>query len=210
MNTSKLIGFVVPITIAFLLGAIPFGYIVGRLKGVDIRKHGSGNIGATNASRILGKKLGAITLLLDAAKGALASSLWRLSFFAPAGYLSSFNFPLCLGFAAILGHCFSPFLRFRGGKGVATALGVYIVSMPFFCLLSLAVFAIAYLTTGYVALGSILAASSLPIMLLAIPNNYPPYTLIFAFLSCVVIIIRHRENVARLLNGTEKKLQLRK
>ena len=181
----------------FLLGAVPFGYVVGKLKGVDVRRHGSGNIGATNVSRVLGKKYGALVLLLDALKGALPVLVVKLSGLPE-------EYQVLAGLFAVLGHCFSPFLRFKGGKGVATGLGAFIVISPKVTLLAFLIFLAVFLSTRYVSLSSITAALSYPLIyrFLEKPSEV---SFILVSLTALVIVVKHRSNIRRLLRGEEKK-----
>jgi len=193
--------------IAFFIGAIPSGYVVGRLLyGVDIRKEGSGNIGATNAKRVLGKKAGLITLVCDLLKGVVALYLATLlPIVAGAQYSEAANLiqPF-LGFAAFLGHCYSPFLKFKGGKGVATSLGVFLVLAPVPVLASVVIFVIVVKVSGYVSLGSLLSALAFALLVwLKVPHNYPTGTVLVALFTTVMIFSRHRENILRLIAGTE-------
>lgn len=180
---------------SFLLGSIPFGYILGLLKGVDIRKHGSGNVGATNVARVLGKKYGVIVYILDFLKGFIPAFL-ALKLFGIDSWIT-----VLVGLAAVLGHMFSPFLGFRGGKGVATASGVLFGISP---LLALIVFAIWFLTfkrSGYVSLASIVAALS-SIFLVGI-LNYPFPVKFLVTITAVFILVKHKSNVERLMEGRE-------
>ncbi len=189
--------FVIIAVLSFFSGSIPFGYIIGRLKGVDVRKHGSGNIGATNVSRVLGKKWGAFVLFLDALKGAVPVLMVKL-----LGY--PLEYQVLAGFLAILGHCFSPFMKFKGGKGVATGLGVFLVISPLATLLAFAVFLAVFFTTRYVSLSSIMAALSFPIIFKVIENPSPSVSL-FLFLTAFTVVAKHHQNIGRLLKGEEKK-----
>ena len=184
--------------LAFLLGAIPFGYIIARLKGVDIRKHGSGNVGATNVARVLGKKYGVVVYLLDFLKGyiptAIAVKLYGIDSFLTAS----------VGLSAVLGHMFSPFLGFRGGKGVATASGVLFGLSPLLGLLVLALWGAIFKSSGYVSLGSILAA--LGAVYLVGMLGYPFPVLVLVTLVAVLILVKHKSNVERLLEGRELKV----
>lgn len=180
---------------SFLLGSIPFGYILGLLKGVDIRKHGSGNVGATNVARVLGKKYGVIVYILDFLKGFIPAFL-ASKLFGIDSWIT-----VLVGLAAVLGHMFSPFLGFRGGKGVATASGVLFGISP---LLALIVFAIWFLTfkrSGYVSLASIVAALS-SIFLVGI-LNYPFPVKFLVTITAVLILVKHKSNVERLMEGRE-------
>ena len=148
------------IALAFALGAIPFGVVLARRHGIDPREHGSGNIGATNVTRILGPRVGLVVLLLDAAKGALAiviATRWCGQPWVVAA----------AGFAAILGHCFSPFLGWKGGKGVATAFGVFLVLVPQLAALAVLVFVAAWRLTSVPALGSLAGTVAIAAILIA-------------------------------------------
>jgi glycerol-3-phosphate acyltransferase PlsY len=189
---------------AYLLGAIPFGYLIYRARsGRDIRAEGSGNIGATNVMRRAGPAAGIATLLLDAAKGYVA--VWlaaRLSGGAPWVIAAA-------AVAALLGHTFPVYLRFRGGKGVATALGVFAALAPRSILLALVVFAITLAVFRYVSLGSIVASAAFPVLALLMDSPQRPVVL-GAFACSALIIVKHSSNIRRLLAGTENRLRLRR
>ena len=201
--------------LAYLIGSIPFGVIIARGRGVDLRKAGSGNVGATNVGRVLGRKWGYLCFALDVAKGLLpvaaAGVLFRMeggTAPAPAAQAAW----LVVGLGAILGHVFSVFLGFRGGKGVATALGVVVGVYPYFTLAgagALAIWIIVTLASRYVSLGSVVAAGAF-IPLFAAFNHGQlgrlwPLTA-FATAMVVLIIVRHRTNILRLIKGTESKI----
>jgi len=186
--------------IAYLLGSIPFGFVLVKLfRGEDVRSTGSGNIGATNVARTGSKGLAIATLALDALKGAVAVLLAR--FMAPAAG-SPLPYMAVAALAAVLGHLFPVWLRFKGGKGVATALGVFLVLFPKAVLVSLAIFILIVAATRYVSLGSILAAVAFPVAayFLASPEWQ---TLLPASAISLLIVIKHRANIGRLLSGTE-------
>lgn len=193
--------------LAYLAGSIPFGLILARLlKGVDLRSVGSGNIGATNASRALGTKWGLVVLVLDALKGWLPAALLP-------GCWSKEPADLALltagaGLAAILGHMYSVWLGFQGGKGVATALGVLLAVSPYGTLTAFVVFAIAFAATRIVSLGSILAATAFAVhQLFALQPD--PFSAVlwpiatFSLVAPALVIAKHRANIQRLLQGTE-------
>ncbi|WP_417908564.1 glycerol-3-phosphate 1-O-acyltransferase PlsY [Candidatus Electronema sp. PJ] len=187
---------------AYMIGSIPFGLLLSRGSGIDIRQHGSGNIGATNVSRLVGKKVGFLTLLLDAVKG------W-LPMFAAGLLLSddssrSLITALC-GAAAVTGHMFSIFLRFKGGKGVATALGIFLYIAPKALLVSLAVFIAVTAPTGFVSLGSLLGSAAMPLSLYFFAE--PLWKFWLAVFVGMMIWIKHYQNIRRLLNGTEKRFR---
>lgn len=205
------------IPVAYVLGAIPFGLIVGRMKGIDPRTAGSGNIGATNIGRLLGMKYFAIVFTLDLLKGmapmAVASIL--LAQQGPAAERGAVMnlLHLLIGFAAICGHMFSCFIGFKGGKGVATSAGVAMGLYPFFTfagLAALAVWSLVYGITRYVSLASIIAAVVFPLAFVGIGliegwdvlGKHLPL-LVFASLVTVMILVRHRSNISRLRAGTE-------
>lgn len=200
MLPDQLINFVLNpllVVFAYFLGSIPVGVMLGRLKGVDPRKTGSGNIGATNVMRAAGKKLGVVTLILDAAKG-----------FVPVALATLLGVPLCVvalvGLVAFLGHVFPVFLRFKGGKGVATALGVYLAISPVTILAAFVVFVIVAAIWRYVSLASMIGATVVPIGLYLI--GAPWSFVVMAVLITLVVIVRHKDNITRLVKGTESKL----
>lgn len=189
--------------LCLLLGSIPTGYLVGRLKGVDIRSHGSGNTGATNAARVLGKKLGFFVLLLDVGKGMFAAYLGG-QHDVPGAEIEIWG-PVC-GVMALFGHCFSPFLRFRGGKGVATGLGAFLYLAPLPAWFAIAVFLTSIRLTKFVSVSSILAAATVPTLIYFDPKGAPPpVILLCAVLSASLITLRHHANISRLVRGTEPK-----
>jgi glycerol-3-phosphate acyltransferase PlsY len=185
--------------VGYLCGSIPFGLLIARRRGVDPRTTGSGNIGATNVSRSLGKKVGAVVLAVDALKGALPTALALYLLGAHGGpWLAP-----TVGLAAITGHCFPVWLALRGGKGVATALGVFLVLDPISLVGSALVFAIIYLPLRVVSLASMAAAISYPVFLLLLERPSPWIDL--ALIASIVIVARHRENIRRLLQRRELK-----
>lgn len=194
---------------AYLLGSIPTSFILGKLiKGVDIRLHGSGNVGATNALRVLGTKYGVLALILDALKGVVPILAARAVFAEPSDLYLIF-----VGLFAILGHIFTIFLRFKGGKGVATSAGVFAALMPTAVIFALLVFIIAVAISRYVSLGSILAA--LTLLLVSLIRNIKLgfaelELMIFVALIALFIIYKHRSNIKRLVNGNENKISFKK
>lgn len=194
----------IAIIIAYLLGSIPFGYLIVLFtKGSDIRKTGSGGTGATNVSRRAGKLAGVVTLLLDAAKGATAILIARWLLDVPS---FETNLPVALsGIAVMVGHVFPIWLRFRGGKGVATGVGVFLTMTPLIVLFASTVFFIVVLLTRYVSLGSITAAITIPIF---VPLFYQSSALLVASITgAALIVFAHRANISRLLSGTENKFR---
>lgn len=198
------------ILLAYLLGSVPFGFLIVRWTGGgDVRETGSGGTGATNVTRRAGKKAGVLTLVLDAAKGALAVALARALVAEDFGV----NWWVAgAALAAVAGHCFPVWLGFRGGKGVATGLGVFLVLAPLALLCALPLFVAVVWATRYVSLGSITAAAAFPffIWLLggrAASHEHAAPLLAAALAGGAIIIFMHRANVRRLLNGTESKLK---
>ena len=183
---------------AFLCGSVPFGLLLVKLAGKgDVRAHGSGNIGATNVSRVGGKALGILTLLLDILKGFLPVFLAK-----QLGLGESILSLLAL--AAVLGHVFTPWLKFQGGKGVATALGVALAFRVAMVLPALGVFLVLMLAFRYVSLGSVMAAAALPVTLVWMGAT--PLVILLWFGIVLVVILKHHENIRRLLKGTESPL----
>jgi glycerol-3-phosphate acyltransferase PlsY len=189
------------VIVAFLLGSIPFGFLLYRLRtGGDLRRSGSGNIGATNVLRSAGKTLGLLTLLLDAAKGWLA--LWLGLRVAP-GNTTLLSLILL---AVIAGHMYTPWLRFHGGKGVATALGAFLAWAPLPLAGAIGVFLIVLGIWRYVSLASICATLALPLLLAPLsPRPVAPAEIAAASLAAALILWRHRANMERLRHGTEHK-----
>jgi len=185
---------------AYIIGSIPTGYLICRWRaGLDLRQSGSGNIGATNVARTLGVRWGVLVLLLDMAKGALPVSLALLLGYAQPE--SRATWAALAGSAAFLGHIYSLFLHFRGGKGVATAFGVSLLLMPQAALAALAIFSFVCWKWRYVSLASLLA--SLSLVFWAALFNYPRAFLALTILFALLITIRHRENLSRLRQGRE-------
>lgn len=199
----KIIFFLV---LGYVMGALPNGVWLGKyFKNIDIREHGSKNSGATNAYRVLGPKYGIMVLILDALKGFLP--LFLASRFGVSG-----NILLVIGVLAIVGHSLSFFLNFKGGKGVATSLGVFLFLIPNVTLALLIIFILVVYFTRYISLGSIIAAAALPILTAFSPirNNVGRMPLIIMTLLIGAFVIwRHRTNITRLMNGTENKFKLK-
>lgn len=183
---------------AYLLGSIPTGLLLGKLYGIDVRKEGSGNIGATNLYRTMGRKVGITTLIGDCLKGLLPVLLaWKLGMGEPM--------QAWIGLAAFCGHVFSIFLLFKGGKGVATALGVYLALAPLAVLAALGVFILLVAVWRYISLGSIAAAAAMPLMVWFSPHSQE--LLIATAVISAIVIIKHHANISRLVAGTESKFK---
>jgi glycerol-3-phosphate acyltransferase PlsY len=205
---------IVTVLVAYLLGSIPTGFIVARARGLDIRRVGSGNIGATNVLRALGKPAGVFVLLADGLKGFLASSylvhvaglvLGNRAVMGEAGheYLS-----IAAGLAAMLGHIYTCWLGFRGGKGIATAAGVLAAWVPWTLVAGLATWILVALLSRYVSLASIAAAVSLPLSTWIIGHYSHRYITVTGLMAALAIL-KHKGNIQRLLQGTEHRFSLR-
>jgi glycerol-3-phosphate acyltransferase PlsY len=197
-------GLAVMLLLAYLIGATPTSYIAGRLgKGIDLREHGSNNLGATNVYRVLGWKYAIPVGVIDMVKGAIPVAILGPWSNGPAW------FTVALGLAAVLGHMFSPYVRFRGGKGVATAAGMFLALAPLAVLISLAIWAITLWLCGYVSVASITVAVLFPLWLrLTAPEQ--PYTSWAGVVMALLIVYSHRHNIARLRQGTENRFRTRK
>ena len=182
---------------AYLLGSVPTGYILGSLAGVDVRKAGSGNVGATNVARVAGKRHGIVTLVVDTAKGLIPVIVALGLGLTPAATAS-------VGVAAFLGHLYPVFLRFQGGKGVATALGIFLGLAPWATLVLMAIFVLVLLATRLVSLSSMVASVSAPIVFWFFFRS-PILTGMSLFIAAM-IVLRHRGNIQRLRLGTEPRL----
>lgn len=195
----------VALAVCYLVGSVPSAFLLVRgLKGIDIRTIGSGNVGATNALRATGVGVGVIVLLVDGLKGVLAVSLiasWLLEDPTPPARL------LC-GVAAVIGHAFPVFLRFRGGKGVATTIGVLLAAMPGIAAAGLAVWLVVFLIWRYVSVGSMVFATMIPVFQL-LAHQALAQVLAGAALA-LLIVLRHQSNIGRLLQGTEERLSFRR
>jgi glycerol-3-phosphate acyltransferase PlsY len=203
--------------VSFLLGSVPFGHLLVKIvRKKDVREFGSGNIGATNVARAAGKGIGCLTLALDVFKGFLPVGI--------AVYLGNLvtgvsidNGRILASFvamAAVLGHMYTPWLGFKGGKGVATALGAALIFYPAAVLPALGIFLITVAITRYVSLGSILGALSLPLFfvyrLIMFPRSDMPYILVIWSAIALLVVFKHHENIKRLLKGEENKLTMKK
>jgi glycerol-3-phosphate acyltransferase PlsY len=204
---------------AYLLGSIPFGFLAAKAKGIDIRSVGSGNIGATNAMRVLGKPIGITVLVLDVAKGFVAVKflpplIWDWGAPHDSGLFLYFHelsvehqmkFFVLAGVLAVLGHNYTCWLKFKGGKGIATTAGVYLALAPWALLVGLVVFILAVLITRYVSVGSILGAIALPATVWIMSPNNLLLGIVTTALG-LLAIYKHKSNIQRLMAGTENRL----
>lgn len=204
MNVNNLL----LLLVAYILGSIPTAVWVGKaFYKIDVREFGSGNAGATNVFRILGKKAGIPVLIIDVLKGFIAVSLAGYSLLEP-GTSNFINLQLSLGVIALIGHIFPVFANFRGGKGIATLLGIIIAVYPFAAGASILIFLAVFLVSGIVSLGSITAAVFFPIIVIFILNIQNNSLIVFSLLITVMVIITHRKNIQRLIKKEEPKTKL--
>jgi len=206
-----IISYIVGIIISYLIGGIPFGYLIAVIKGVDIRTQGSGNIGATNVGRVLGKKYGLIIFILDMLKG------FAVVLLVPAAVSSAVNIStttgnllavLC-GFCAVLGHAFPVYLKFKGGKAVATSFGVFIWLVPISIAIAFGVWLLTVIVTRYVSLGSMIGSLSLVGVIVIVVDSPFGDNICLTAMSvavAILIIVRHTSNIQRIIAGTEKKV----
>ena len=190
---------------AYLMGSIPTSLIIARsIKGIDIREHGSGNIGATNLMRVMGKGPGGVALALDILKGMLPVVVLQRFFYTDGLHISLALFNVLMGLCAVCGHIWTIFLRFKGGKGVATTIGVFIGLSPLVTAIGLIFWLITVMIFRYVSVGSVVMAISLP-LLMAIFSQPAEYIML-SILLCLFIVYRHRPNIRRLMEGAEFKI----
>lgn len=203
--------------VAYLLGSIPTAVWYGQgFFGVDIREHGSGNAGATNTFRVLGKRAGTIVMLVDVMKGYTAATLSSILWFSDVitdGEILTFE--IVFGVVAVLGHLYPVFAGFRGGKGVATLLGMVLAIHPEMALICIGIFLLVVIASQYVSLGSILAALAFPVLLLLqiFGQKESPLLIIFGFIMFLLVVLTHKKNIRRLWQGQESRtilIQLKK
>lgn len=207
MNTGIIIAFL----LAYLVGAIPSSVWVGKLFfGIDVRKYGSGNAGATNSFRVLGTLPGLVVLFADITKGSIA-----VSFAYYIGGILPFTdtflyYKFSLGFTAALGHIFPVYLGFKGGKGVATFFGVVLAIFPLAALICAIIFLTVFLLSRYVSLASLVSSLAFPLAVLFLHRMFQIPVIVFVCLIPVIIFYTHRKNIQRLMNGTENKIRFKK
>lgn len=203
---------IILLTIAYLIGSLPTAVIVSKqFFGIDIREHGSGNAGATNTFRILGKKAGIVVMIVDMLKAVAAVQLARLSSYDWVFQIEQVvNLQIGLGLCAILGHIFPIWAGFRGGKGVASLFGMILAIQPQVALLLVVVFVGMLILTRYVSLSSIVASLAFPVMILFVYQNQEPLYKLFAIATAVLVVLTHHKNINRLLQGNESKVNITK
>lgn len=195
--------------LAYLLGSIPSSVWVGMAyHGVDVREHGSGNAGATNTFRVLGKETGIVVLLMDVIKGITATSLVHFIGSVHPGTEQFINLKLLFGLIAVLGHIFPLYVQFRGGKGIATIFGMLIALHWLLALSLLLLFLLVLFLTKYVSLSSLLAAISFPLMVIFVFHRDEPLFIAFGVAAALMVTLTHQKNIVRLLNGEESKAKI--
>lgn len=193
---------------AYLLGSIPTAVWIGKyFYNIDVREYGSGNAGATNVFRVLGKKAGIPVLLIDILKGFVAVSIAYSSDYT-VGSKQFINLQLVLGIASLVGHIFPIFASFRGGKGIATLLGIILAILPFAAFISMGIFIAVLLISSYVSLSSMTAAVAFPIIVILVFKTTTPSLIIFSILIAIMVLITHQKNIERLLRREESKSKL--
>ncbi len=198
------------IVLAYLFGSIPSAVWIGKLfYGIDVREFGSKNAGATNTFRVLGKKAGIPVLLFDVLKGFLAVKLTYFAFDSVSPTMETYtNLKLVLGLLAVVGHIFPVYVGFRGGKGVATLLGVVLAINPGASLFSIVVFLVIWLSTNYISLASMLGAITYPVAIIVYYKYQYPSLIWFSIAVAILVVVTHQKNIERLLQGTEGKMRL--
>lgn len=208
-----MIGVLLAAAVGYLSGAVPFSYLAGRMiGGIDLREHGSGNLGASNTFRMLGPRVALVVLFFDIAKGFIPTLLSPV--YAGGHGVGAHWLMLAAAFGTICGHMFSIFVKFKGGKGIATSAGAFMALAPWGFLGAFAVFAVAFGITRVVSVGSILGVTALPVCVFAANRiglaNYDPAILGVSILLAVIIIVKHMSNIKRLLAGSEPRLHRNK
>ncbi len=188
---------VLAVTLGYLVGSIPFAYLLSRRQGIDLRRTGSGNVGASNVLRTTGVRAAVLAMMLDAVKGTLAVVMAQLLSAGPIAIVAA-------AFASIVGHVYPVWLRFHGGKGVATAAGAFALLAPKAMGIAAAVFLVAVIATRYISVGSI--AGALTLVIVAVITDVPGVVAIGATASTIIIVYRHRGNLTRLVAGTERRI----
>jgi glycerol-3-phosphate acyltransferase PlsY len=188
---------VLAVTLGYVVGSIPFAYLLSRRQGIDLRRAGSGNVGASNVLRTTGVRAAVLAMVLDGIKGTLAVVMAQL---LSVGLVAT----VAAAFASVVGHVYPIWLRFRGGKGVATAAGAFALLAPEALGIAAGVFVIAVVVTRFISIGSIAAA--LTLVLVAVITDVPDVVAVGAIASMLIIVYRHRGNLARLIDGTERRI----
>ncbi len=197
------------ILLAYFIGSVPSSVWIGkRFYGLDVREHGSGNAGFTNTVRVLGWKAGLPVFLIDVLKGYVAVTIVKLTEIYIPGTTDFVNYQLILGAAAVLGHIFPVYVGFKGGKGVATLLGLLLAIQPQPTLICIGIFVVVFLTTRYVSLSSMIAGISFPILIIFVFKTTISSLVIFSMIVSILLILTHQKNIERLLNREESKARI--
>ncbi len=207
-----MLNIIIAVLLAYLIGSIPTAVWVGRIfYGIDIRTKGSGNAGATNTIRVLGLKAGIPVLIIDVLKGWLAVYIANFFHAGWEGFPDPVDFRIMLAIAAVVGHVFPVYVGFKGGKGIATLLGIGLALYPLATLIAILVFAVTLILTSYVSLGSIVAAVTFPLVeILILGHRDYPSLILLSILVAVFVPLTHRKNIGRLMRGEESKFSVRK
>jgi glycerol-3-phosphate acyltransferase PlsY len=201
----------VGVIVSYLIGSMPTALWVGKaFYGLDIREHGSGNSGATNTFRVLGKKAGSAVLLIDIIKGLTAASLVRYLAFVEPGTIKFVNLQLLFGLSSVLGHIFPIYSKFKGGKGIATLVGMVLGIHYLSALACIMLFVVILFSTRYVSLSSILAALAFPLIAVLVYKNEEPMFIAFGIAAAIMVVLTHQKNIVRLVSGNENKAKLLK
>jgi glycerol-3-phosphate acyltransferase PlsY len=201
----------VGVIVSYLIGSMPTALWVGKaFYGLDIREHGSGNSGATNTFRVLGKKAGSAVLLIDIIKGLTAASLVRYLAFVDPGTIKFVNLQLLFGLSSVLGHIFPIYSKFKGGKGIATLVGMVLGIHYLSALACIILFVVILFSTRYVSLSSILAALAFPLIAVLVYKNEEPMFIAFGIAAAIMVVLTHQKNIVRLVSGNENKAKLLK
>ncbi len=201
--------FIAVILASYFCGSVPWAYIIGKTRGIDIRKHGSGNVGATNVMRVLGKKWGILCFILDFLKGAVPLLAVRI-LYSHGFFCADIDYLLiCAAVSTVAGHVWSAFLNFKGGKGIATSAGVMLALSPLTLIAAFALWTVLFYSFRYVSLASIISAASLPFIAYLADKSglekISPPVLILFFILAILAIARHRGNIKKLIDGTENR-----
>ena len=201
----------VGVIVSYLIGSMPTALWVGKaFYGLDIREHGSGNSGATNTFRVLGKKAGSAVLIIDIIKGLTAASLVRYLPFVDPGTIKFVNLQLLFGLSSVLGHIFPIYCNFKGGKGIATLVGMVLGIHYISAIACIALFVVVLFSTRYVSLSSILAALAFPLIAVLVYKNEEPMFIAFGIAAAIMVVLTRQKNIVRLVAGNENKAKLLK
>ena len=207
----ELLSIGIGVVVSYLIGSMPTALWVGKaFYGIDIREHGSGNSGASNTFRVLGKKAGTAVLLIDIIKGLTAASLVRYFAFLEPGTIKFVNLQLLFGLSSVFGHIFPIYSKFKGGKGIATLVGMVLGIHYLSALACIMLFVVILFSTRYVSLSSILAAMAFPLIAVLVYKNEEPMFIAFGNAAAIMVVLTHQKNIVRLVSGNENKANLLK